>query len=141
MLRSAAFAFAAVIAALAAPAQAPAAQAEMCDAMTMRVYFEHGSATLTPAATQALDVAARTMSGCTHKEMRVTIGAGRLASVRGAAIITAMTGRGFDVAELETRSMTQMAPMSSAPEFVEVQMASELAPTANLTRPMSNAGV
>src|SRR5262245_58882386 len=121
MLRSLAFAFAAVIASLAAPAFADETPNAQCDAMSVRVYFQHGSATLTPAAMQAVDMAARMMAGCEHSEMNVMVGGGQLATARGQAIMTAMREHGFDAMRVEPMPMMQTASMSS-PEFAEVTM-------------------
>src|SRR5262245_36234610 len=84
-LRSAAFACAAaIVAALAAPATAETAR---CDATNFRVYFAHGSASLTPAARETIETAARTVAGCDYAELRVALDASSPQASRRAAAI------------------------------------------------------
>jgi hypothetical protein len=120
-LRSAAaFAFAAM-AMLAAPATAETTQPARCQEMNLRVYFDHGSATLSPEAMQMLEAAERNVSECGYAELRVAVDAtSGFAMARGEAIMTAMDGRSWNVARVEPMTMTHMAAYGAGPEFAEV---------------------
>src|SRR5262245_18424836 len=114
MFRVAAFACAATLMAATAPASAD--DASVCEATNVRVYFEHGSDALSPAAMDTLNAASRMMRGCAHKEIRVAVDASSVRSAaRGRAVMAAMRDRGWNVARVEAQ-MAMSVAYASSPE-------------------------
>ena len=112
-----------------------------CEDMNFRIYFDHGSAQLNPLALETLAAAARNVSGCHYKEMRVRLDtASTLAAARGHAILAAAHGDGWNGARAEAMSPTQRASYGAGPEFAEVVMAGHPLP-ANAAPIETEAGV
>jgi len=105
-------------------AQPSAGTRERCEDMSLRIYFDHGSAQLNPLATQTLAAAERNVSGCHYKEMRVRLDtSSTLAGARGHAILSATHAAAWNMARAEVMSPTQRASFSAGPEFAAVVMA------------------
>lgn len=120
---------AAMIASLAVPAQADAAQPARCEEMNLRVYFDHDSARLNQAARDTLAAAQRNISDCTYAELHVSANPGPLQVQRGRAILAAMHGRNWDVARVERQQMAQVASYGG-PDYMEVLMTPNHVPAA-----------
>lgn len=120
-LRSAMFACAAAFVSLTAvPAQAETGQ---CEATSFRVYFEHGEARLNPMAREVLAAAAQRMSGCSYRELHVSVDtASSAAGERGRAIMAALDSDDWNAASLEPRAMVHAASLSNGPDYVDVTM-------------------
>jgi type IV pilus biogenesis protein CpaD/CtpE len=143
LLRSAAIACAtATIAALAAPAAAEtsAAASARCEATSFRIYFAHGASRLTPAALETIEAAARNVEGCAYAELHIAVDASSpYAARRAAAIRAAAEARGWDAARIAPRMLVSV---SSSPDFAEVEMTPNPAPTVNTSAPAeTDAGV
>lgn len=132
-LRSAALACAAILVSMTAPAiaETPGAESNRCEAMSLRVYFSHGSAQLSPMAAEALDAASRNVADCDYSELHVAIDASNsLATRRGNAIVNALSNRAWDVARIE-RTGAHSVAYSNGPEFAEVTMTPNVMPVTN----------
>jgi CRISPR/Cas system-associated protein Csx1 len=143
LLRSAAIACAtATIAALAAPAAAEslAVASARCEATSFRIYFAHGASTLTPAALETIEAAARSVAGCAYTELHVAVDAsGPYAARRAAAIRTVAEARGWDAVRIAPRSFVNVG---SSPDYAEVEITPNPAPTLDTSTPAeTDAGV
>lgn len=138
-VRTALFACAAMFA-VAAPASAEDTSAR-CEAMNVRVYFGHGSATLNDAAREMLDVAERRVANCSYAELHVAAdGSTRLGAARAEAIRAALNDRAWNATYVAQGEMMQPAAYASGPDFVEVTMSpTPMTPTA--PAPRNEAGV
>ncbi|HWA01410.1 MAG TPA: hypothetical protein VG841_13955 [Caulobacterales bacterium] len=116
-LRSAAFAAVILAAAPTAPAVA-SASAAACEETRFRVYFERDSAALTPAALEIITAAERNVAGCPYAEVHVSVdAASALAQARGQAVLSALDGRAWNVAQVEPRGVSRV---SAGPDYAEV---------------------
>ncbi len=137
-LRSAAIACAtAMIVALAAPATAETSA--RCEATSFRVYFDQGSARLSPAALDAFDSAARSVADCGYAEVHVALDASSPLAARRAEAIRAAAGDGWDAVRITPR-MLQRA--GASPDYAEVEMTPYPAATLDTSTPSeTDAGV
>lgn len=122
MIRSALFACAAAVALFAQPAIAEDA-GSTCQTVSMRVYFAPGSASVDSAARDMLNAAARHVSDCSYAELHVRTGPDALSQARGEAIVAALAGHDWDVAQVND-GMAQR--ISAGPEYVAVTMGPEV---------------
>ncbi len=122
MVRTALIACAAALAFAAQPAAAEDT-AGTCQTVNMRVYFTPGSASVDAAARDMLNAAARHVSDCSYAELHVRTGPDALSQARGEAIVAALSGHDWDVAQVND-GMAQR--VSAGPEFVEVTMGPEV---------------
>lgn len=130
----------AVAAAVLAPASADTAAAARCEEATLRIYFAHGDAALSPAAEQALRAAERGVADCPYAEMRVLVDAGApRAHERGQAILNAADSRRWDVARIERRAPLQR--VSAGPDFAEVLMSPNALPVGEALPAEARVGV
>ncbi len=135
-MRKMLIACAAVLASAAvSPAMAEDAPAR-CEAQAVRVYFAPGSTTLDSAATDMLRVAQSHMADCTHAELSVRTDASAVSQERGRAVLAAMQGRAWDVAQTAP-TMTQR--VSVGPAFVDVVMTPDRLPAVEM--PHDDTGV
>lgn len=111
---------AAMIAAMAVPAQADTAQSTRCEEMNFRVYFDADSAQLNDAARDTLRAAQRHVQGCSYAELHVRADPGALSAQRGRTIVAAMNGRSWNVTRIERPAMTREAAFG--PDYVQVLM-------------------
>lgn len=117
IVRSALFACAAAVCAMAQPAFAETAPAR-CEPVHVRVYFAPGASGLDAPAREMLALAARQTEGCAAAELVVRTGGGALARTRGEAVLAALSGRDWHDARVEPG----MQRVSAGPDFVEVGM-------------------
>lgn len=137
-VRSALFACAAAFAAFTQTAEAEDASAR-CEAMTMRVYFSPGSATLDREARDMMATAERNMADCAHAELHVATDGTVLSHARARAVLAQADTRIWDVARVETGAMP--VAYSAGPAFVTMTMTPEHSPTLPVVRSRGDAGV
>jgi hypothetical protein len=121
LLACAAFAIAAPF----AGADTPAAQ---CAETSFHVYFAPGSATLNPAARDTIAAAERNLAACDYAELHVAVdSATSLSARRGQAILAALDGREWNVAQIE-RGGVRHVSLSAGPDYAEVVLTPRVLP-------------
>ncbi len=138
MLRSA-LCVAVMASAVAAPVFAEPSAAERCEAMSFRVYFQHGSAALDDTALQMLDAAERSVVDCAYSELNVAVDASSpQARARANAIRAASDGRAWNAVRVSAMPSTR--DVSYGPEYAEVLMTPDVMPEGAPLRDMPAAG-
>jgi outer membrane protein OmpA-like peptidoglycan-associated protein len=112
--------------------------AGLCKPVAFRIYFEPGSARLTPEARDVIAAATREVSACDGVEFNLAADAGqiaaadsrRLASERSVAVLSAMRSRGVQgEVYVQPVSRTVIAAEKNAgPDFIELAVAPAAAP-------------
>ncbi|MGD9980661.1 MAG: hypothetical protein AB7H66_16055 [Hyphomonadaceae bacterium] len=115
LLRSVVFAAMAAVSS-AAMADSPAAP---CAETSFRIYFAPDSASLDATALEMISAAERSVAACRYTELHVAVDAANaLGAQRGAAILAALDGRAWDVAQVEPRNLRRVS--AGGPEHAEV---------------------
>lgn len=135
-LRSILISCTAAMFALAAPATIAqarqSASALRCDATTVRIYFQHDSASIDDTARQLLSAAERHVGACHYSELHVMLDpANGRAAERGQAIRAAANGRAWNVVRIERRPALDRAAYRAGPDFAEVTMTPNRLPATN----------
>jgi hypothetical protein len=113
-----------------------------CDETNFRIYFAPGSAALDRTAIEMIGAAQRNVSTCPYAELHIAVDAtNALGARRGGAIMEALDGRAWNVAQVEPRGMRRVS-MSASPAYAEVLMTPRVMPeTEALATPERETGV
>jgi len=136
LLRSLVFAAmaAASTAALADPPAAP------CGETSFRIYFAAESAALDATALEMITAAERSVATCRYAELHVAVDAANgIGAQRGAAILAALDGRAWDVAQVEPRNLRRVS--SGGPAYAEVLITPRVMPRTQTLTAAREAGV